>query len=238
MNTERAGWAITNNAAWDSLPHIKEVSLTDGNAVRFGVMATTGTPLKVTIAWTDPAGPEESWALNPTNLSLVNDLDLRVVDPDGVITNCPWILDPTQPDLVATNGDNFRDNVEQVLIPEPTNGCYTVLVSHKGVLSNGVQDVSIVVTGNTPTNAPDFIITTMGGLGDGENPTETNGWVQLTWPGVVGALYQMESCTNLMETDSWTNHENIVSANLETMQYTDTNAPLDALRFYRIKRLK
>jgi hypothetical protein len=238
MNTERAGWIITNNAAWDSLPHIKEVSMSDGTMIQFGALAQTGTPLKVTIAWDDPAGPEQPWALNPTNLTLVNDLDLRVISPDGVTTNYPWILDPTQPANVATNGDNFRDNVEQVLIPTPTNGWYTVCITHKGSLSNGVQDVSIIITGNTPTNAPDFLITTMGALGDSENPSETNGWVKLTWPGVVGALYQMESCTNLMESGSWTNHDNIASANLESMQYIDTNAPLDVVRFYRIKRLK
>jgi len=238
MNTERAAWAITNNAAWDSMPHIKEVSLVDGSMIQFGTLAQTGTPLKVTICWTDPAGPEQPWALDPTNSTLVNDLDLRVISPDGTVTNFPWILDPLQPSLTATNGDNFRDNVEQVLINEPTNGWYTVSVTHKGSLSNGVQDVSIIVTGNTPTNAPDFVITTMGALGDGENPSETNGWIQLSWPGVVGALYQMESCTNLMESGSWTNHDNIVSANLESMQYMDTNAPLDVLRFYRVKRLK
>jgi len=163
---------------------------------------------------------------------------LRVISPDGTITNFSWILDPLQPSLTATNGDNFRDNVEQVMINEPTNGWYTVSVTQKGSLSNGVQDVSVIVTGNTPTNAPDFVITTMGALGDGENPSETNGWIQLSWPGVVGALYQMESCTNLMESGSWTNHDNIVSANLESMQYMDTNAPLDVLRFYRVKRLK
>lgn len=238
MNTDRAAWIITNNASWNSMPHIKEVSLADGAMVQCGVMATTGTPLKVTICWTDPAGPEQPWLLNPTNATLVNDLDLRVIVPDGTITNHPWSLDPLLPMATATNGDNFRDNVEQVLIPEPTNGWYNVCVAHKGSLSNGVQDVSIIVTGNTPTNAPDFAITTMGALGDCENPSETNGWIQLSWPGVVGALYQMESCTNLLESESWTNREHVVSANLETMQYTDTNAPLDVLRFYRIKRLK
>jgi hypothetical protein len=239
MNTLRAAWVITNNASWDSMPHIKEVSLADGNMVQFGVLATTGTPLKATIAWTDPAGPEQPWALSPTNLTLVNDLDLRVIAPDGMTTNFPWILDPSQPGVAATNGDNFRDNVEQVLIPAPTNGWYTVNVTHKGTLSNGVQDVSIIITGNTPTNAPDFLITSIGALGDDpDNPTETNGWVQLTWPGVVGALYQFESRTNLMDGDTWTNYQNVFSANLETMQYTDTNAPPDAVRFYRMKRLK
>lgn len=238
MNTERAGWVITNNAAWNSMPHIKEVSLANGSMIQFGILGDTGTPLKVTICWTDPAGTEQPWALDPTNLTLVNDLDLRVISPDGITTNFPWVLDPVHPEVAATNGDNICDNVEQVSIPQPTNGYYTVAITHKGTLSNGVQDVSIIITGNTPTNAPDFVITSMGALGDSENPSETNGWVQLTWPGVVGALYQMEACTNLLESESWTNHENVISANLEAMQYTDTNAPLDTLRFYRIKRLK
>ena len=231
MNTERAGWVITNNAAWDSLPHIKEVSLNDGNLVKFGVHATTGTPLKVTIAWTDPPGPEQPWALDPTNLTLVNDLDLRVISPNGLSTNCPWVLDPAHPDVAATNGDNFRDNVEQVLIPTPTNGWYTVTVSHKGVLSNGVQDVSIIITGNTPTNAPSFIVTALGVM-------QSNCWMQLTWPGVVGALYQMESTTNLVTGGSWSNRGSVVSANLETLQWIDPDVPADMLRFYKIRRLK
>jgi len=231
LNTDRSAWIITNNAAWNSLPHIKEVSLVDGSMVQFGALASTGTPLKVTIVWTDPAGPTQPWALNPTNLTLVNDLDLRIISPNGTVTNFPWILDPTQPSLTATNGDNFRDNVEQVFIPAPTSGWYTVSITHKGSLSNGVQDVSIIMTGNTPTNAPDFCVTQFGAIG-------SNGVMQLTWPGVVGGLYQMETCTNLMESGSWTNHDSVVSANLETLQYTDTNAPLNDLRFYRIKRLK
>jgi hypothetical protein len=40
---------------------------------------TNGTPqIKVTICWTEPAGASFPSALNPTNLALVNDLDLRI----------------------------------------------------------------------------------------------------------------------------------------------------------------
>jgi hypothetical protein len=228
MNTERAAWVITNNAAWNSLPHIKEVSLADGDVVMFGALAQTGFPLKVTICWTDPAGPEQPWALDPTNLTLVNDLDVRVISPDGLSTNFPWILDPSQPTVAATSGDNFRDNVEQVLVNEPTNGWYTVTVGHKGSLSNGAQDVSILVTGNTPTNAPDVEITQCGAVG-------SNGWMQLSWPGIVGALYQVESVTNLVA-GGWTNRTLTLSANLETMTWRDEQIGSDELRFYRIKR--
>lgn len=138
---------------------IKEVALPDQDYIEFRVKADTTQPLRVTICWTDPPGPEQPYQLDPTNLVLVNDLDLRVISPDGSVTNKPWVLNPTNPAAAATTGDNIRDNVEQVLIPNPTDGWYTVRVTHKGSLSNGVQDVSIIVTGNIPTNAPEFRIT-------------------------------------------------------------------------------
>ncbi len=233
MNTLAAAWVITNNAIWDSLPHIKEVSLVEDEYVEFGSLASTNEPLKVTMCWTDPAGPIQDWALDPTNRILVNDLDLRVISPDGTETNAPWILDPQNPTNAATAGDNCRDNVEQVLILTPTNGWYTVHVEHKGTLSNGVQDVTIIVTGNTPTNAPDFFMSSIERI-----DPDTNLWVQLQWPGVVGALYQVDTVTNLMNPNDWTNRSEVVSANLETMDWTEQDIELDEVRFYRLHRLK
>ena len=49
---------------------------------------------------------------------LINDLDLRIVDPGGV-TNYPFVLDPGSPAAAAGYGDNRLDNVEQVLIDTP-----------------------------------------------------------------------------------------------------------------------
>jgi hypothetical protein len=232
MNTARAAWVITNNATWNSLPHIKEVSLADGEYIEFDALASTNEPLKVTIAWTDVPGPTNSVAsLNPTNLVLVNDLDLRILSPDGSSTNFPWLLDPQNPSTVATTGDNFRDNVEQVLINEPTNGWYTIRVSHKGTLSNDVQDVSIIVTGNTPTNAPDFYFTDVGVVG-------TNGLVQFEWPGVVGALYEVVTSTNLLVSNGWTNVNLTISANRELLEWIDEDSEFYDIRFYRLERLK
>ncbi len=230
MDTKAAAYVITNNAAWNSLPHIKEVALEDGSYIEWDVMAVTSKPLKVSIAWTDPPGPIQPYELDPTNLVLVNDLDLRVFGPDGN-TNFPWVLDPQNPTNNATTGDNFRDNVEQVLIAQPSNDWYTVRITHKGSLSNDVQDVSIVVTGNTPTNAPDFAITEAGAVG-------TNGLITLEWPGVVGALYSVEASTNLLVSNGWTDVELGMSANLETMQWSDVDSTNHNVRFYRIKRLR
>jgi len=138
------------------------------------------------------------------------------------------MLNPTN---TATTGDNYRDNVEQVVINNPTNDWYTVRVTHKGTLSNAVQDVSIIVTGNTPTNAPDFYFSAVGLVG-------TNGLAQLEWPGVVGALYEIETSTNLLVSNGWTNANITVSAPRELLDWTDEDSNLYGIRFYRLKRLK
>ena len=128
-----------------------------------------------------------------------------------------------------STGDNVCDNIEQVLIADATNGWYTIRVRHAGVLSNGVQDVSIIITGNAPTNAPDFEITDAGAVG-------TNGLVELAWPGVVGAIYEVTACTNLLVSNDWSEVSETISASLEELSWTDTDATNETIRFYRVER--
>jgi len=229
MNTERAAWAVTNNASWDSLPNIKEVSLQNGEMVEFDIQAVTGTPVKITIVWTDPEGIVPPSSCDPTNRMLINDLDLRIFAPDGS-TNFPWVLDGANPASNAVPGDNVLDNVEQIYVETPVAGTYTVQVSHKGTLTNGVQDVSILLSGNTPTNAPDFVITKIGATAQG-NP------IQLDWPGVVGALYEIETADSLTS-GNWDTTGETVSANVEPMEWLDASSTNELARFYRIRRMK
>ena len=90
---------MTNDAAWtNAKPHIKEVVLRNHDSLEFRVKAVINQPLRATICWTDPPPPgEQPYALDPTNIVLVNDLDLRVIDPSGSVTNKPWVLNPTNP---------------------------------------------------------------------------------------------------------------------------------------------
>lgn len=127
------------------------------------VKASGGTtPLKVTISWIDPEYklPAASipWndAYNNRNSRLVNDLDLRITDTVTGTVYMPWKLNATSP-MVAVKGDNIVDNVEQVVIDNPTPGAvYRIEISHKGTLKNNAspsvtspQNYSVIVTGFT-----------------------------------------------------------------------------------------
>src|SRR5690606_26553448 len=76
---------------------------------------------------------------------LVNDLDLRVIDGSNT-TFMPWILDHHNFPAAATNGDNYRDNVEKIEI-DPASGNYTFRITHKGNLVEGEQVVSLIISG-------------------------------------------------------------------------------------------
>lgn len=224
FSTPVSAWSVTNNASWDSLPFIKEVALQDGEMIEFDVSVSTNEPLKVTIVWTDPEGPVQPWALDPTNRVLINDLDLRVIDSSGN-TNYPWVLDFTNPSIAASTGDNVLDNVEQVTFMPLSNSVCTVQVTHKGSLRNNVQDVSILLSGNTATNAPDFVI----------HEHISNSLAELEWPGVVGGRYRIESTGDLTSTNDWS-AEQTVTAPKEMLDWTDTASTNRNVRFYRIKR--
>jgi len=236
VNAPRAAQVMTNNAAWDSNPHIKEVMILDGDFVEFEVLFDGTVAGIITIAYSDPPGPEQPYQLDPTNLVLVNDLDLRVISPSGV-TNMPWVLDPANPGNAATMGDNFRDNVEQVYIANPTNGYYTIRITNKGNLTNTIddvmsQDVSIIITGNTPTNAPELVVD--------DYVLTTSTLHRVEWPSVVGSLYQVETLDDLVGTNNWATSSDDISATKETMSWTDnTNtADVEAVKFYRVFQIR
>jgi len=231
MNTFRAAQVMTNDAAWDSRPHIKEVTLPDGDYVDFDINSDGSDPLRVTICWSDPEGQTQPVQLDPTNIVLINDLDLRVVGPDASTTNYPWALEPTNITAAATTGDNIRDNVEQVVIESPTNGCYTVRVTHKGSLAGDMQDLSIVVTGNIPTNAPELMITDI--------ETESSGYHRVEWPAVVGDVHRIVTKGDLMDTNDWSTADDI-SITKDTMLWSDQayTGSVDSIRFYRVQEIE
>ncbi|MBN8690651.1 MAG: S8 family serine peptidase [Armatimonadetes bacterium] len=127
---------------------IAERRLNSGGTINIPIQIGAGSALKVTICWTDPAGNVVAETLNDRTPKLVNDLDLRVINTDTNTTYLPWKLDPNNPANAATRGDNIVDNVEQVLVNNPTSGNYNIRVSHKGtgLRPSGSQDVTVIIS--------------------------------------------------------------------------------------------
>ena len=109
-------------------------------------------PIRATLAWTDPAGLTQTMTDSRTP-NLVRNLDLKIVSPDGT-TNLPYVMPfvgtwtQASMSLPAIRGKNNVDNVEQVFLESPIAGTYTVSVVLDGTLSRGVsQAYSLIVTG-------------------------------------------------------------------------------------------
>ncbi|HMM11887.1 MAG TPA: S8 family serine peptidase [Bacteroidales bacterium] len=145
MNTARAGMMIREDAAVQNL--IDEITLQSNNPYVRDINVPGNQPLRVTISWTDVQGNVPPASLNPRTRVLVNDLDLMVVDQNLNIYY-PYKLDPDNPDAPpTTTGKNNVDNVEQIYIPNPAPGTYTIIVQHEGQLVNNSQVFSLIVSG-------------------------------------------------------------------------------------------
>ncbi|MCP4250322.1 MAG: S8 family serine peptidase [bacterium] len=150
------GWGLMNTAAAAQLIAddvgepltISEYTLTDGEDFELSILTTVGADeLRATIAWTDPPGTSPAPAVDPLDLMLVNDLDLRIDTAPPGTTHLPWTLDGTNPTAPAATGDNMRDNVEQIVVASPGNAAFVLRVSHDGSLASGAQTFSLIVTG-------------------------------------------------------------------------------------------
>jgi len=124
---------------------VKELTLVNGQSFSQNIYPKANQKVTVTICWTDVPGTPTLPSLDPTNLMLVNDLDVRITDGTGKVQQ-PWILDPFSPTSKATTGDNFRDNVEKIEFDNPEEKKYTITVNHKGTLRDGEQNFALIVT--------------------------------------------------------------------------------------------
>lgn len=237
MNTETAAELLTEHEqSGDALRHLKQTVLSDGDYVEFTVRAIGGQPLRVTAAWTDPAGTVPAKAVDvdtDATRALVNDLDLRLID--SATTHYPWKLDPANPTAAATrSGDNERDNVEQVLIDSPTAGQeFTVRVTHKGTLKDDTgatapQELSLVLSGIVADPAPELKVLDLSATGVDLHT--------VSWASVVGATYQIETSLDLT-TGSWTTLTGDYVATKEITSAEVANNPGETRRFWRVKRL-
>lgn len=166
LAVDRAAILITRED--DESFQIRESTITDGGIRVFTVSSDGTSPLVATLSWTDVPGNPVAPTLDSDSLMLVNDLDMRIFSEDS--TFLPWVLSPGNPSREAQRGDNFRDNVEKIEIPNPEPGEYTIVINHKGGLENDRQDFSLIVSSQTPeTNLSTYYW--IGNSGDWNEPT-------------------------------------------------------------------
>jgi hypothetical protein len=142
LNIKNAAEIISENG---KAALIQEEIYSPNTPYTLTVKATGGKPLVVTAVWTDPPGTSPSTSVDPTDVMLVNDLDMTV--SDGITIWYPYVLDGKNPSAAATTGDNDVDNVEQIVIDNPAAGSYTISIFHEGEITDGVQDFSLIITG-------------------------------------------------------------------------------------------
>jgi hypothetical protein len=149
-------------------PYIVERAMSSGtHTYTITVPPSPRAPLKVTLAWDDKSADPLWDAVTP---HLYNDLDLLVIGPDG--THFPYSMDPPYTPTAAGfdyPGDvepepinpadihparqdqkNVVDNVEQVFVPNPVPGTWTVKVTGTKVYASP-QKYSLIL--RTPPQA-------------------------------------------------------------------------------------
>ncbi|TDM00439.1 MAG: hypothetical protein C4K58_04325 [Flavobacteriaceae bacterium] len=134
-NKSQNAFVLRNNSFAQNSVYTKEFYIIDASA-----------PLKATLAWIDPALETlPDYSVNNRSKILINDLDIRIKDEDGVVIS-PWVLDVNNPSNPATTGDNNTDNIEQIVLNSPkTYKKYTVEIrSKKGTSTN--QSFALVLT--------------------------------------------------------------------------------------------
>jgi len=98
-------------------------SISQGQTHSFTINVTAGTgELKASLAWDDAPAPSLS------NGALVNNLNLELVEPNGITIHRPWVLNAANPYQAATTAVNNLDNQEQVRVTNPVTGNWTVRV--------------------------------------------------------------------------------------------------------------
>jgi len=149
MNTERAVRFLSANTSNFEKAVLKDTVLNDGNSIQISYQHNTFQPLIVTLAWTDPKGEVPVSGDDPSNIILINDVDIQLTDPNSTVFS-PWMLDKDNPEDEATTGDNDVDNIEQIVISNPVSGEYTITISHEGALQSGSQRFSVLISEAEP----------------------------------------------------------------------------------------
>lgn len=197
----KMGWGVMNaKAAAELLQNkeftslVNEENLTNGETYSITVKANGDGPLMASLSWTDPEGTYVNRGeLNNSTAALINDLDIRITKNGE--TYMPWKLNPARANDAATKGDNQVDPYERIEIAN-ASGEYTITISHKGSLTHGIQDFSLIVSG-AQISACSIDVPSNLELG-----TTTEESAQILWDQAEETLFEVQYRS--IDSDSWT----------------------------------
>lgn len=178
LNAKRSAETITERGT-NSI--VDELTLNQGQSYTINVSSDGSSPLLASISWTDHPGTANTGTENLSTPVLVNDLDIRITKNET--TYMPYKLTG-----VATNtqADNNVDPYERVNIVN-ASGEYTITVTHKGSLTDNLQNFSLVVTGITE-EATVCTATVPTGV---SVSNITNSEANVNWTAIDGATYNV-----------------------------------------------
>ncbi|PKV50194.1 Ig-like protein group 3 [Aquimarina sp. MAR_2010_214] len=137
LNARKAAQTITQKG---KEARIEELKLKQGQTYKITVTSDGTNPLLASISWADRPGIATK-VINSRTPVLVNDLDLRI--SKNSTTYLPYKLTGA-----TTNAktDNNVDPFERIAV-NGASGTYTITVTHKGTLTGGDQNFSLIITG-------------------------------------------------------------------------------------------
>ncbi|HEV7426602.1 MAG TPA: S8 family serine peptidase [Thermoanaerobaculia bacterium] len=126
----------------------------NGQDIHFPITLAASQKLRVVLGWFDPEvllqpNPQPNDDDLLADKTLINDLDVKVIDPTGA-TVLPYVLNPATPNAFATKGANHIDTTEELEIASAVPGTYDVIVH--GAIAD------------TRTSSQDFVLITNGGV--------------------------------------------------------------------------
>lgn len=99
----------------------EDILLESSESAIFEIQPTTFHPLKISLVWTDVPGTTSS------SKHLINDLDLKVTDPEGTVYHGNYGLEDDKWSLSEGSRDDLN-NVENVFIESPISGVWRIEV--------------------------------------------------------------------------------------------------------------
>lgn len=129
---------------------IRSGGITHGQRLEIPLALNANQNLRVVVSWPDPDVLLFD-ELDLAAVALVNDLDLKLVDANGAEV-LPFVLDPVNPQAVATRGVNTVDNTELIEVTNALAGNYKIVLTAK-INDNRVASQPYVVVSNGEVGA-------------------------------------------------------------------------------------